>query len=75
MKYMRNGFHYVILNYGIAFYNTFEFVGCSIYSISKLPFWQILICDKCGSNMGHMTCSIWINNLIIMYGIGLGLQC
>jgi hypothetical protein len=50
-------------------------VGCSIYSISKLPFWQILICDKCGSNMGHMTCSIWINNLIIMYGIGLGLQC
>jgi hypothetical protein len=51
MKYMRNGFHYVILNYGIAFYNVFEFKGWSIYSISKLPFWQILLCDKCGSNM------------------------
>lgn len=42
---------------------------------ANLPFWQILMCDKCGLNMGHMTCSIWINNLIIMYGIGLGLQC
>jgi hypothetical protein len=61
------------LNYGIAFYNTFDFVGWSIYSINKLPFWQIFICDKCGSNMGHATCSTWINNLTITYGIGLRL--
>jgi hypothetical protein len=46
MKYIKNGFHYVILKYDTDFSNTFEFMGWSMYSISKLPFKLILICDK-----------------------------
>jgi hypothetical protein len=75
MNYLRNGFYWIVLKYGIYFSNAFDFMRKSISCINKLPLWQICICNKCDLCISHMLSSTQINNPIISCGIGLSLHC